>query len=252
MQKQLDQTIYFLIEQRRKKPEGQNDLLSMLMEARDEETGEGMTDQQLRDEVATLFAAGHETSANALSWIFFLLGQNPGILQKLRVEVGSVLEGRKPALVDLAALPYVKQVIQESMRLFPPAWVIGREPLTEDQLGEYRLPKRATLVIPTWVIHRHPEFWPEPEKFDPDRFLPEKVKARDKFCYLPFGGGPRICIGINFAMMEMQLVLPMILQKYTLRLAENQRIEKEPLITLRPKNGILVEKEANSQLISLP
>lgn len=240
----FNQTVHGLIDNRRQAPEGYADLLSMLMEARDEESGEGMTDKQLRDECITLFAAGHETSANALSWTFYLLSQHPEVVEQLRAEIQSIVGNRLPTVEDLRQLPYSIQVLNESMRLYPPAWIIGRENLEPEEVDGYVIPRGAEVVIPTWVIHRHPDFWEEPERFDPDRFRPEAVKERNKYAFFPFGGGPRLCIGNNFAMMEMQLILLMVIQRFRPTLVPGHPIAIEPLITLRPKHGVMVEMQA--------
>lgn len=238
LMRQQNQTIQSMIDQRRNASESRPDLLSMLMEAKDEETGEGMTDLQLRDEVITIFSAGHETSANGLTWTLYLLSQHPDIRARMEQEVDDVLRGKKPGVEDVRRLPYVHQVIQESLRLYPPAWAIGREAIGPDEIDGYPIRKKYQMLMSSYALHRNPRYWKDPETFDPDRFLPEKVKERHRFAYLPFGGGPRFCIGNNFALMEMQLVLAMITQQFRLELLPDHPIKMEPVITLRPMYGM--------------
>lgn len=238
-QKILDQSIQRIVDQRRKQgPDAHHDLLAMLMEARDEESGEGMTDRQLRDELITLFSAGHETSANGLNWAFYLLDQHPEVTQKVVAEIQAVIGDRRPTPSDLMSLTYTRQVLMEVLRLYPPAWAIGREPLEDDVIDGYLIPRKSAVVMALYAIHRNPAYWPEPERFDPSRFEPEKVKERHKFAYLPFGGGPRLCIGKDFAMMEMLAVLALVLRRYEVKLLPDHPIDLEPLITLRPLFGI--------------
>jgi cytochrome P450 len=224
--------------ERRKNPSDRYDLLSMLMEARYEDTGEQMNNRQLRDEVMTIFVAGHETTANALSWTLYLLALNPGELKKCRDELHAVLANRKPSFDDLQKLKYLTMVIDESLRIYPPAWIIGRKTIKPDKIGNYKIAAGHNLLISPYALHRDKRLWPEPEKFNPSRFEPEEIKKRPKFSYLPFGGGPRLCIGNNFAMMEMQIVLASILQRFDFELARNKKVEPDPLITLRPKGGM--------------
>ncbi len=238
-----DALIQRIVEQRRAKGpadgnDDHGDLLSMLMRTRDEDTGEAMSDQQLRDEVVTIFSAGHETTALALTWTFYLLSLHPEAERRLREELQSVLAGRTPTLADLPRLAYGARVIKESMRLFPPAWAISRRAVNEDQLAGYRLPARSFVLLCPYLTHRHPAFWEDPEGFDPDRFLPERFNSQHRFAYLPFGAGARMCIGSNFAMMEAQLVLATIAQRFRLKLIPNHPVELEPLITLRSRKGM--------------
>jgi len=241
-QKEFDKIIYLLIENRRKAhAEGYNDLLQMLLEAKDEETGESMDDEQLRDEVITLFAAGSETSSNALAWAIFLLASHPDKKEKLKTEIREVLRGATPQLADIQKLTYTNQVIQETLRLYPPAWIVGRQAKEDDEIDGYFIPKKTQTIMPTWVIHRHPDLWDSPQSFQPERFESELVKTRHKFAHFPFGGGPRFCIGNNFAMMEMTLALAMIFQRFDFELMDKQNIVEEPMITLKPKYGIWVQ-----------
>jgi cytochrome P450 len=241
----LDATIYRLIAERRRSGDDRGDLLSMLMAARDEEgDGTGMSDLQLRDELMTLFLAGHETTANALVWTFFLLSQNSEAEQRLHAEVDEALAGRAPGAEDLPRLRYAERVFAESMRLFPPAWGIGRRTLEEVTIGGYRLPEGTHVAMAPWVVHRDPRFWPDPLRFDPDRFLPEARAALPRFAYFPFGGGARQCIGEQFAWMEGVLILATLAQKWRLRLAPGQEVAPQALITLRPRRGMRMVPEA--------
>jgi cytochrome P450 len=227
-----------IITERKKSTERHDDLLGMFMEMKDEETGEGMSDKQLRDELLTLVLAGHETTANALSFALYVLSQHPNVLKDLRSEVDGVLGSRAPTLADLPKLPYTMQVIEEVMRLYPPAWCMERQAIEEDVINGHRIPKGAIIGIAPWVTHRLPRLWTNPEGFDPSRFSKEAKDARHKHAYLPFGGGPRTCIGNAFALMEMQIVLAMLVQRYRVDLVPGFQMELEPTITLRPKKGI--------------
>ncbi|MGE3909089.1 MAG: cytochrome P450 [Chloroflexota bacterium] len=228
-----------LIDERRSAGEDRGDLLSTLAFARYEETGELMDHDQLRAEVITLLLNGHETVSDALGWAFYLLSKHPHAARLLHQEVDTVLGGRTPTLNDLRALEYTSWVVQESMRLYPPAWVIERDTIATDEVGGYRLPPNSTVVLSQWVTHRHPDVWENPEGFDPERFSPKQSAGRHRFAYFPFGGGPRLCVGSNFAMMEMTLILAMIAGRYHLDLVPGHPVELEPVITLRPKHGIL-------------
>ncbi|MCO6479868.1 MAG: cytochrome P450 [Phaeodactylibacter sp.] len=238
---QFDRTILKYIQARRSSQERYDDLLQMLLEARYEDTGEGMTDRQLVEESAILFVAGHETTANALSWIWYLLGQHPEIVERLRREHDAVLGGRAPAFEDLPQLEYTQQVIDEAMRLYPPAWITDRLCIEDDQYGELPLPEGSRVVVFIWGIHRKPGLWEDPGAFRPERFRRERRKEYHPFAYMPFGGGPRLCIGNNFALMEMQLVLVKMLRRYDIRLVPGFEPELQPLITLRPRHGVRVE-----------
>lgn len=238
----LDQTIYAMIRERRQRraddSQATTDLLAMLMAARDEETGEAMSDEQLRHEIALLIFAGHDTTANALTWAFYLLSQHPAAEAKLHAEVDSVLQSRTPTIDDLPNLSYTRMVVEESLRLYPPAWTIGRQSIVADTIGGYHIPANANLILPIYVIQRDPRWWPDPERFDPERFAPELSDSRHRFAYLPFGGGPRLCIGSSFAMMEAQLVLATIAQRYRLRLLPDYPVQPKPVVMLCPSNGL--------------
>jgi cytochrome P450 len=199
----LDQTIYGLIAERRKSESDRGDLLSMLLLATDTEgDGSGMSDLQLRDEAITIFLAGHETTANALAWTWHLLARNPDVERALHHELDTVLAGSTPTPADYPRLPYTEMVLAESMRLFPPAWGIGRYALEDVQIGEWHVPKRGLVLVSQSVTHRDPRFWPDPDRFDPQRFTADAKATRPKFAYFPFGGGSRVCIGESFAWME--------------------------------------------------
>jgi cytochrome P450 len=214
------------------------DLLSMLIKARDENSGEGMSDAQLRDEVMTLLLAGHETTANALSWAWYLLSQNPATEMRLQEELERVLGGRVPTMDDLPDLQYTLWVVQESLRLYPPAWMISRKAIEEDEWNGYLIPAGSIIEISPYVTHRHPKYWEDPDRFIPERFRRELSEKRIPFTYFPFGGGPRLCIGRDFAMAEAQLVLATIASRYCLELAPGHLVEPDPLITLRPRYGL--------------
>ena len=234
----LDRIILGVIATRMRSRRTQGDLLDLLLAARDEETGEGMTAQQLRDEVMTIFLAGHETTANALSWSWLLLSEHPTVARALRSELTRVLGQRAPTVEDLPKLSYAGQIIEEAIRLYPPVWVLVRRVLADDEIGDYRIPKNSYVMLSPYLTHRDAEFWPNPEGFDPNRFSPETRRQLPRFAYFPFGGGPRVCIGNNFAMMEAQLVLATIAQRFELHRVPGSRIEIQPSVTLRPKFGI--------------
>jgi len=249
--RQLDETVYRIIAQRRAGKGDSGDLLSMLMQARDED-GSQMSDKQLRDEVMTFLLAGHETTALALSWTWHLLGQNPEAEQKLHEELDRVLDGRTPEFSDLPKLPYTEFVIKESMRLYPPAWSVARTVVSEFELRGYRIPAGANVVMSQWIMHRDPRYFLHPEKFDPDRWLPEKSLKLPRFAYFPFGGGPRQCIGASFAMMEATLLLATIAQHFRFRVVHGHPVVCVPSFTLRPKHGIMMTLEARENRASLP
>jgi enediyne biosynthesis protein E7 len=237
-------SLYTLVEQvireRRRHRETHGDLLEMLLEARDEETGDGMTDQQVRDEVLTLLLAGHETTANAFSWTFFLLAQHPHIEARLQEEYQRVLNGRPAMIEDLPQLPSTRMVLEEAMRLYPPAWGLGRRALDNDEIGGYAIPKGAYVLVFPYVTHRHPAFWERPDAFDPERFSAQLAAGRHRFACFPFGGGPRLCLGNRFALYEAQLILATILSRYQLRLLPGAVVTPEPLVTLRPRGDLLM------------
>ena len=241
----LDQTIYGLIQQRRQSGEDAGDLLSMLLLAHDEEAdGSGMTDTQVRDEALTLFLAGHETTANALTWTWYLLSQNPECEARLHQEIDTVLQGRAPEMSDLPQLRYTEMVFAEAMRLYPPAWAIGRMAKGPFELGGTKIAAKSICIVSPYVMQRDPRWFPDPERFDPERWTAEAREARPKFSYFPFGGGARVCIGERFAWMEGAILIAAIAHKWKLRLVSGQRVEPLPLITLRTKYGMRMTLEA--------
>ncbi len=239
--RQLDRVIYGIIGQRRASGQMSGDLLSVLLQMQDDQ-GVGMTDKQLHDEIMTLFLAGHDTTANALSWTWLLLGRNPEVAVKLRVELDQVLGGRAPTPTDLPRLPYTDMVLRESMRLYPPVWIIGRRALKPFRLGEFELPAQTNVLMSQLLMHHDARYFPDPERFDPERWSAGDVRngALPRFGYFPFGGGPRVCIGAGFAMMEAVLLLATIAQRFQIDLIPGQTIEMLPTVTLRPKSGIRV------------
>ncbi len=242
--RRLDRTIYAFIDQRRASGEDRGDLLSMLMLAQDVEgDGGGMSDVQVRDEAMTLFLAGHETTANALAWTWYLLAQHPDVARELHRVVVDVLGDRLPTAEDYPHLQYVEMVLAESMRMFPPAWAVSRLAMEDVDLGGWRVPRGAVVAVSQAVMHRDSRFWPDPDRFDPMRFTPEARLARPKFAYFPFGGGPRICIGEGFAWMEGVLILATIARRWSMELLSRD-VEPQASITLRPRGGIRVRLAA--------
>lgn len=236
--RRLNAIIYGLIEQRRRTGHTSGDLLSLLLEAQDEEDGSRMTDKQLRDEVATLFLAGHETTALALTWTWYLLAQHRDVEAKLVSEVETVLGGRAPTVADLPSLRYAEMVVLESMRLYPPAYGIGREAIHACEVAGYRVAAGTTIFMSQWVVHRDSRFFEEPEDFRPNRWAGDLPKRLPKFAYFPFGGGPRVCIGSSFAFMEAILVLATIAPRFRMTLVPGHPVTPWPSLTLRPEHGI--------------
>lgn len=235
----LDAIIFRLIAERRASPGDRGDLLSMLLAARDEENeGRGMTDPQVRDEAMTIFLAGHETTANALTWTWYLLSRAPEVEARLHQEVDGVLCGRLPTMADIPSLRFVEQVATESMRLYPPAWMIGRRALRDYPIRDYVLPAGTIVVMSPYVVQRDARYFSEPDRFMPDRWTPEFKAALPPFAYLPFGGGSRRCIGESFAWMELVLVLSTIAQRWRLRLVPGHPVVPQPVVTLRTKHGM--------------
>lgn len=234
-----------MIDQRRASGEQKDDLMAMLMEARDEETGEGMNDEQLRNELVIMIGAGHETTSNLLTWLFYVLSKYPDIEEKVLAELETELEGRLPTINDMMNLPYGRMVIQETMRVYPPAWALtSRQTIEDDELGGYHIPANSAVMIMPYVVHHDPRFWDNPDIFDPERFTPERIKQQHKFAYLPFGNGPRKCIGETFALIETQLILATILQRYKLRVKAGYQVQPDPIFTLRVKGGLPMRLEA--------
>ncbi len=236
--RELETVVYRIIADRRRTRRDEADLLSMFLSARDDETGTGMTDKQLRDEVMTMLLAGHETTSLALSWTYYLLSQHPEVERRMTDEVDRVIGRARPGFGYVEQLAYTRQAIEESLRLYPPAWGFSRLAMGDDEIGGYRVPKGSIVFVIPFVIHRRPTLWPDPERFDPDRFAGDREAARPRFAYIPFGGGPRRCIGNQFAMLEAQLIVAAIAQRFRIELVPGQTIRPEPLITLRPTPGI--------------
>ena len=237
----LDATIYGLIRERRKSGVDTGDLLSMLLLAQDED--DRMTDLQVRDEALTLFLAGHETTANALTWTWYLLSQHPDVERRLHQEIDAVLGDRPPELGDVPELRHAEMILAEALRLYPPAWAIGRKAVGPFTLGEFEIPASSICIVSPYLVQHDARWFPEPEKFDPERWTPEAREARPKFSYFPFGGGARVCIGERFAWMEGVIVLAAIAQKWRFRLEPGQHVEPRPLVTLRVKNGLRMTAE---------
>lgn len=235
----LDAIIYRLIEERRAAGKDRGDLLSMLLLAQDEEgDGDGMTDEQLRDEAMTIFLAGHETTANMLTWTWYLLSQNPDAETKLHAEIDEVLGARLPTFADVPRLRYTEMVLAESMRLYPPAWAVGRLSLGDCEIGGYPVPKRSLVLMSQYVMHRDARYFPDPLRFNPQRWTATARQSRPPFSYFPFGGGPRRCIGEGFAWMEGTLLTATLAQQWQMRLVPNHLVALRPVITLRPKYGM--------------
>jgi cytochrome P450 len=238
----VNRIVYGMISERRQCREKPNDLLSLLMSVRDE-TGQGLDDNQVRDEVVTMLIAGHETTALSLSWAWYLLAKHPAAEQRLHDELTGALAGRTPTMKDLPELPYTRQVLQESLRLYPPVWFMVRKASADDEIAGYKIPSNAFVVVSPYTTHRHPEYWENPEQFDPERFTPELSARRHRHAYLPFAGGRHICLGIHFAMMEGQLITATIAQQYRLKLLPGHPVEAQPALTLRQRHGLMVTLE---------
>lgn len=238
----VDAFVNDLIKERRASREDTGDLMSMLLQAKDVD-GTPMTDPQIRDEVLITFAAGHETTANALTWTWYLLSQNSSAEQKMYEEVKSVVGSRPPGWENLPKLDYTRRVLTESMRLYPPAWVVPREATTDSQIGGYLIPHGSQVLVSQYVTHHDPRYYSEPERFDPDRWTPTMKSSLPKFAYFPFGGGARSCVGEPFAWMEGELLLAAISQKWKMHHIEGHKVEMLPQITLRPKHGMMMKLE---------
>ena len=238
--RRLDRIIYAMIDRRRASGEDGGDLLSMLLTAQDEEGGGGMSDQQLRDEAMTLFMAGHETTANTLAWAWFLLATHPEAEAKLHEELDAALPDRPPTFADLPRLPFAERIITEALRVYPTVWVVGREAFEPCEIGGHRIRVGTTMFMPQWVVHRDPRFFDDPESFRPDRWADGLAKRIPRYAYFPFGGGPRVCIGNGFAMMEAILLLSTIARRYRLALAPDADVHPLATMTLRPDRGVKV------------
>lgn len=235
---ELDRIVFGIISERRASRQPAADFLGMLMDATDEETGEKMDDRHLRDELMTILLAGHETTANALSWTFYLLSQHPEVEQTLRMEARRALGGRAAEVDDLPNLPYALLVIQESMRLYPPVWLLMRRSERDEVIDGCPIPARSFIALCSYVSHRDARWFTAPGEFVPERFSAENFARLPRCAYFPFGAGPRVCIGNNFALMEAQLILATAVQRFSLKLAPGHRVELLPTVTLRPRNGL--------------
>lgn len=233
-----------IVRSRRQDFKDGGDLLSSMMLARDSETGEGMDDEQLRNQIMTLMLAGYDTTASSLSWTWYLLSQNPMAARRLTDEVRGVLGQRPPRYNDLERLPYTRMVLNESLRLFPPAWTLGRRALGEDEIGGYYVAPGTVLAICIYTLHRHPAFWPDPDAFEPERFSPENSAGRHRFAYVPFGAGPRQCIGNTFGLMEASLIIAGIARRYQLQLAPGTEVSPQAVFVLRPARDLMMDLRA--------
>lgn len=242
----IDDTVWAVIHERQGDPGQADDLLGLLLTATDA-GGNGLPLRRVRDEATTFMLAGHETTANAMAWMWYLLAVNPEARERMLAEVDSVLGGRRPALADLPELRWTTACFQEAMRIFPPAWVIPRECVREDVIDGHRIRKRATILIPIYTLHHDERFWPEPERFDPERFMGERAREHHRSAYLPFGGGRRICIGSSFALLEATLITAMMSQRFAFDLVPGHRVEPEATLTLRPRYGLrMIGRRRNS------
>jgi cytochrome P450 len=243
---QLRRLVADLARQRRESEAEHFDFLGMMLAARAKGTGAAMGERELVDEVMTLIIAGHETAASGLNSAWYLLSQHPAAEERLQAELQAVLGGRAPRHEDLAKLPYTRMVIEEAMRLYPPAHTLSRAAMGADEVLGKRIPKGATILIVPWLLHRNPKLWENPERFDPERFTPDRAARRHRFAYIPFGAGPRICIGAAFAMAEAMLILAALAQRYRLRLVSGFPVDPQGLITLRPRYGMRMTLERRS------
>ncbi len=237
----LDRVIDELIAERRATGASGGDLLSLLLRA--QEDGAGMADEQVRDEALTLFLAGHETTANALAWTWWLLSEHPDVEARLHAELERALGGRSPTAADLERLGYARMVLSESIRLRPPAWAIGRRAIRDVRIGETDVPAGSIVVVAPWLLHHDARWWPEPEAFRPERWTPSESAGRPRGAFVPFGGGPRVCVGEPFAWMEGVLLLSTIAQRWRFRLVPGRAVEAQPVVTLRPRNGLPMRAE---------
>jgi len=238
--RKLDSIVFDIIKAHRDGKGTDNDIVHRLLTIRDPDSGAAMTDQQIRDEILTLMLAGHETSATALNWTFYLLSQNSEIKKRLESELDNVLKGSPAMSFHLPKLPYLKQVIQESMRIYPPVWGLARKSTVDSHFNGFRIPRNSYISVIIYAVHRHPEFWPNPERFDPDRFSPNNNGNRHSYAYLPFSAGPRACIGANMSMLEIQLILAQLLQRFDVIPIPDHPITAHAGVTLKPAHGIAV------------
>ncbi|MBX3303702.1 MAG: cytochrome P450 [Nitrospira sp.] len=246
----MDELMYGLLAERRHSGAHHDDLLDLLLQARDEETGEGLSDQELRDEALTIFAAGHETTANALAWTWYLLATHPKERAYFHEEIDQVLQGRTPTADDLQHLPYTRALFDESLRLYPPAPAVQRKAAAPTTIGGLSLPEGAFVLVGTYNLHRHPDFWPNPEQFRPERWL-NGERSSSRYAYMPFGAGPRTCVGLHFASVEGPLLLALIGRHYDLKLAQDS-VEPHLMVTLRPKGGIRMTLQPRKVSVVVP
>lgn len=230
-----------LIQKRHEQPNANSDLLTLMLQARDEVTGEGLSEQTIVDEIKTFLVTGHETAGYALGWIFLQLMQHPEVLAKVMQEINTVVGNRNVTFDDLSQLSYLRRVIEETLRIYPPIWVLTRKNTRAFEVGDYKIPARSNLIICPYTLHRHPLYWPDPEKFDPDRFLPENVAKRPKLAYLPFGAGPRVCIAGAFAMIKLPLIVVTILQHVVIENKTKRTLVPNPLYSLKQKKPFWVK-----------
>ncbi|WP_372370766.1 cytochrome P450 [Candidatus Uabimicrobium sp. HlEnr_7] len=242
--KKLDEFAYSMIKERRKQQDFDNDMLGTLME-KGKEDEQQMDDVQLRDHMMTFLFAGHETTACSLTWCFYLISQHSEIERKMREEIDSVLGERDPEYTDLPKLKYIAMVYQEALRLYPPAWILARQPIDKDEIDGKNIPKNCNILLNIWEVHRHPDFWDDPNTFDPERFSSENSKKQHRFAFLPFGAGPRICSGARLSMVEGVIILAMFLRNHKCTTVPGQKIEVETTITARPRYGIMMEIDKN-------
>lgn len=247
-EKQVNEAIWNVINERVAHPNGNDDILNMFLAARDRKTGEPMPLPQLKDELSTLIFAGYETTEKALAWSWYLLSENPSGAARLHQELAETLGGRAPQFEDMPKLGYAYRVAQEALRLFPPAWVQGRQAVSDDEIAGFHIPAGSFVIMNEFGVHRHPDFWENPNAFDPDRFLPERSQTRPRFAYNPFGGGPRQCIGNDLALMEAQIVLAVVAQRYMPQILPDHPVKLEPEVTLKPRFGLQAALEKSPLL----
>jgi cytochrome P450 len=248
----LNDRISAIVERKRASADDGRSFLTMLMSARDAETGAAMTDRQLHEEILGMLQQGHDTVGEALAWTWYLLSLHPEVERRLHDEIAEAVGDRVPVLADLARLPYAHRILQESLRVYPPVWVIPRDAINDDEIGGHRIPAGSTILLSPYITHRHAGFWENPEAFDPDRFLPERSADRPRHAYFPFGGGPRLCMGVDMAMMEMTLIMAMVVQRYRLHLESCHREEPECILDMIPRYRVRATLHARNHSTWLP
>jgi len=238
----IDKIVYRIINERQQTDNNYDDVLSILMSAYDE-SGKSLSNELLRDEIVALFVAGFDTSATALGWVWYLLSSYPSVEAKLQAELTEVLSGRTPTYEDIPRLKYTKMLIQEAMRLYPPVWILSMTNIADDEICNYQIPAGSMIVLSPYVTHHHPDFWDNPEEFEPERWLPERCVDRLRYAYLPFGGGPRQCLGDVFVTTEIQLILAMVSQKFRLNLVPGHPVEIDTRLAMRSRHGLMMTLE---------